>query len=382
MEELLRKYEGRIPNVILSNLSKETNKRNLNEKEVEKVLQILEDIYENTRIDAGEAIGVITAESFGEPATQMTLNVFHFAGVAEMSVSLGLPRLIEIFDARKTLKTPMMTVYLVDPVNKDPKKVKKIAALIKETKLREVATEFTINLVKLQVDVGLNMRKIRSLGLDDKAILNSVKEGLKNVDVRLGNDKLILKTKEEDLTELYKIKEKVKSLSVSGVKEIRQVLPVKSGNEFLILTAGSNLKEVFKMKDVDEIRTVSNDIYETRKVLGIEAARQLIIKEASKVLEEQGLDVDIRHIILIADLITSSGEIKGVTRSGITGEKESVLARASFETPIKHIVNATLIGEEDKLSSVIENVMLNQPVPLGTGLPDLIVKMNGEKEWA
>ena len=84
--------------------------------------------------------------------------------------------------------------------------------------------------------------------------------------------------------------------------------------------------------------------------------------------------------MFIADVMTTSGMIKGITRSGITGEKKSVLARASFETPLKHIINASLIGEEDELNSVIENVMLNQPVPLGTGLPDLVAKMKSEEE--
>ena len=131
------------------------------------------------------------------------------------------------------------------------------------------------------------------------------------------------------------------------------------------------------MKDVDASRTTTNDIFEIFKVLGIEATRQAIINETSKIYEDQGLDVDVRHMMFMADIITNSGKIKGITRSGITSEKESVLARASFETPIKHIINASLVGEEDKLNSVIANVMLNQPVPLGTGLPDLVLKISG-----
>ena len=107
-------------------------------------------------------------------------------------------------------------------------------------------------------------------------------------------------------------------------------------------------------------------------------ARQAIINEASKVIEDQGLDIDMRHIIFIADVMTKTGDIKGITRSGITGEKESVLARASFEIPIRHIINASLIGEEDHLNSVIENVLLNQVVPLGTGLPGLVAKMKSK----
>jgi DNA-directed RNA polymerase subunit A" len=143
----------------------------------------------------------------------------------------------------------------------------------------------------------------------------------------------------------------------------------------MILCAGSNLKEVLKLDEVDTTRTVTNDLFETQAVLGIEAARQAIITEAQKVIEEQGLNVNIRHIMTVADVMTSRGVIKGITRSGISGEKNSVLARASFETPMKHLVNASLTGEVDYLNSIIENIMLNQPVPIGTGLPDLVAKM-------
>ncbi len=325
--------------------------------------------------------GLETFTTFDGIVTHNTLNVFHFAGVAEVSVSAGLPRLIELFDARKTLKTPMMNIYIKSPYNKDPLKVRNIAARIKQIKLREVATDITINVPKLQIEVGFNKKKMKFFGLNEGEITKVVANEINGAEVRLGTDKIIIKPKdaENELLELYKLKEKTKIVFIGGVKGIKQVLPVKSGNEFMILTAGTNLKEVLKLKDVDEIRTISNDLHEIRKVLGIEATRQAIINEAVKVMEAQGLDVDLRHIMLMADLITSSGNIKGITRSGITGEKESVLARASFETPITHIINASLSGEEDFLNSVIENVMLNQPVPLGTGLPDLIVKMNKEK---
>ena len=98
------------------------------------------------------------------------------------------------------------------------------------------------------------------------------------------------------------------------------------------------------------------------------------------VLEEQGMPVDIRHILLVADLMCMSGELKGITRHGITSQKTSVLARASFEIPLKHLIDASTVGETDKLSSVVENIMINQPIPVGTGLPDLIVKMDKSKE--
>ncbi len=309
--------------------------------------------------------------------THNTLNVFHFAGVAEVSVTQGLPRLIEILDARKAIHTPSMEIYLKKEHAKDPLEVKRIATLIKETSLKEVVTEFSINLNKLQLEMALNKQKLKDLKITPDELVNILTENLKTVKVKREEDVIILKLKtaENELMETYKLKEKLKDLYIKGVKDISHVLPVKNQNEFMIITAGSNLKDVLTIPEVDEARTYTNDIFEINEVLGIEAARGAIMKEVSKVIEDQGLDVDVRHIMLIADLMTIGGVIKGITRSGITGEKRSVLAKASFETPLKHIINASLVGEEDELNSVIENVMLNQPIPLGTGLPDLVTKM-------
>ncbi len=323
--------------------------------------------------------GLETYTTFEGLIPHNTLNVFHFAGVAEVSVSLGLPRIIELFDARKIIKTPRMEIYLKAPHNKDPVKVRKIASRIKQVSLKEVVTDIAIDLSKLEINIFLNRKKLRDLGINDDQLLKTVTESMKNLSVRLNEDKLIIKPKSEEneLQNLYKLKEKLKEVHISGIEDIEQVLPIKENNEFMIIAAGTNLKEVLEIKEVDGTRTTSNDIFEIFKVLGIEATRQAIINETTKIYEDQGLDVDVRHMMFMADVITNSGKIKGITRSGITGEKESVLARASFETPIKHIVNASLVGEEDRLNSVIENVMLNQPVPLGTGLPDLVLKVSG-----
>ena len=181
--------------------------------------------------------------------------------------------------------------------------------------------------------------------------------------------------KDDSLNDMYKLKEKIKDIYVKGVKGISQVLPIRQGEEFIIITAGTNLKEVLTLDFVDSTRTMSNSIHEIAKVFGIEAARQAIINEVYKVIENQGLNVDVRHIMLVSDIMCVSGSVKGITRYGVVSDKSSVLARASFETPIRHIIEASLVGETDRLTSVVENVMLNQPVPIGTGLPGLVTKV-------
>ena len=124
-------------------------------------------------------------------------------------------------------------------------------------------------------------------------------------------------------------------------------------------------------------KVITNDIHEVSQILGIEAARKLIVGEINKVISSQGLAVDSKHAMLIADTMTNSGAVKGITRMGIISDKSSILARASFETPVKQFVQATKTGKKDKLASVIENIILNQPVPVGTGLPGLLVKVTG-----
>lgn len=344
------------------------------------VIKRIKQEYENAKISPGESIGIITAESFGEPGTQMILRTFHFAGVAEAEVTLGLPRLIELFDARKEPSTPRTEIYLKHGMSKDKDSVKAIAAQLVETKLQDITSEISLNLTQTKIEIILDKKKMRDLKINDAYLEKTIEANLKKIKVSFNQDKLIIKPQDEeyDLKQLFQLKEKSKDIHIKGIKGITQVSPIFNGNEFVILASGANLKDVFKIEGVDGSRTKTNDIFMMAEVLGIEAARQNIINEAINVIKQQGLDIDIRHIMLLADAMTNSGKIKGITRSGITAEKESVLARASFETPLKHIVNASLIGEEDTLNSVIENVMVNQAVPLGTGLPDLIAKMRSK----
>ncbi|MBI5392204.1 DNA-directed RNA polymerase subunit A'' [Candidatus Woesearchaeota archaeon] len=373
----------KLPDHIQQEVDEHFKKYKPSEKQKQEILKRVTSMTEDAAIAPGEAIGIITAESFGEPSTQMTLNTFHFAGVAEMNVTVGLPRLIEIFDARKLPSTPKMEIYLKPKYCKTTEQVRLLALKIKETKLSDVLEEISLNIAKSHVEAILDKKRLRDLELKAATIFEKLRDGLKGVDVKEGKEKehFLLKPKEKatDLSELYRLKEKAKIIHLAGLKGITQVLPVKEGEGYVVHCAGSNLKDALAMEEVDASRVMTNHIFEIGEILGAEAARAAIINEALKVIKNQGLDIDIRHIMFLADVMTRTGEIKGVTRTGITGEKESVIARASFETPIKHIINASLIGERDDLMSVVENVILNQPVPLGTGLPGLVAKENNNE---
>ena len=383
MDKLLNEYANRLPKRILEDIKDYIEKKgSMNQAKLKKILDNTVEEYENAKVQSGEAVGVIAAESIGEPGTQMTLNTFHFAGVAEMNVTLGLPRIIEILDGRKQIKTPAMEIYLKPPYSKG-KGIREFAVSLKETKLNDVALEFSISLLDSEIEVKLDKEKMKNLGLTNSQVISSFSKQLKGFTVKDNKDSILLKSrsKEESLNEVYKAKEKIKDIHITGVKDINQVLPVKRGEEYIIVTSGSNLSEVLQLEGIDTFRTTTNNIFEIWEVLGVEAARQAIINEVFKVIENQGFNVDIRHIMLVADTMCVSGSIKGITRYGVVSEKASALARASFETPIKHIINAALVGEVDQLNSVVENVMLNQAVPVGTGVPDLIMKpKDGKKQ--
>ncbi len=331
-------------------------------------------LHTGKKVAPGEAIGIVTAQSFGEPSTQMVLNVFHFAGVQEMQVTLGLPRLIEIFDARKTPSTPLMEVYL-DADHNNEKDARIMAEKIREVKLKDIVSSIKVNFSEKKIEVFLDSNVVKRIHTTNAIVSQNLEA--KGFKLKLKGDSMVLNLEKQDFKEIYKTKERLKDIIVSGIKGVHQVLVVKRDKNFVILTAGSNLEAIMDLKGVNKERTISNDIHEVARVLGVEAARETVIREIKKVIESQGLDIDERHLKLVADAMTSSGEIKGVTRMGIISEKSSILARASFETPIKQFVNASIKNSKDELASVIENIILNQPVPVGTGLPGLLVKVTG-----
>lgn len=392
-----------LPERIAAEIEKLAKEQKLSEKEKQKLYQNATKNYLKSQVDPGEAVGIVSAQSLGEPGTQMTMRTHHFVGVAQLNVTLGLPRIIEIFDARKDPKTPSMMIYLKSPHNKSRQAAEKIAARLKRVTLKELAKEIILNLAELSTTISLEKEELELHGVKSDRIARAIEQQAK---AKVEGSGLTLKVtaKDQDIKKIYRFKEKLKDVTVAGIKDITAVLPVlrrytkeqvlqifgdlksvvelnaDEYGEFAIQTFGSNLKDVLQAEGVDEVRTTTNNIIEISKVLGIEAARQAIVDEAVSVLQEQGMDVDIRHILLVADMMCSTGEVKGITRHGITSQKTSVLARASFEIPLKHLIDASIAGETDKLSSVIENVMINQPVPVGTGLPGLIVKMLREKE--
>jgi len=349
--------------------------------QAEKIIKKLEEIYKKMLYEAGEAIGVVAAQSISEPATQMTMRTYHTAGSVVKQVSLGLPRLIEILDARREATTPIMQLYL-DEKHNDKESATKIAKQIKETILKNMVMEDIIDLVNLVVEIKLDTSYLNDLEMTKEDLMKLLNKQVRGFDVILEGNKIVLKAKKEDVTirDLQKAKLKLFEIRLKGIAGIEQAMVTKENNEWIITTIGSNLKKVIKIEGVDPKRIYSNNIKEIEKLFGIEAARNAIIKEACNTLSDQGLDVDPRHIILVADMMTIDGEVRAIGRYGVAGSKRSVLARANFETTVKHLTDAAVKGEIDHLDAIIENVLINQVAPVGTCVCDIVFKPKKAKK--
>ena len=267
------------------------------------------DLFEKAMIEPGEAAGVVTAQSIGEPGTQMTLRTFHFAGVKERNVTLGLPRLIELVDARKKPVTPTMDIYLDDEHKLSREKALEVAKRIIFTRISDlvnkVDTDYSGNL-----SFFFSEKKIADRGTSIQEIHEVLKSSKKRYEVTINEDSLVIKvslSQEPDAQTLLTLRNKLLNARVKGVPDIERVTIVKQNDEWVIQTAGSNLAKVVLVEGIDVSRITTNNVFEIWQTLGIEAARTALVKEVTNTLEEQGLEVDIRHIMLVADLMTSKG---------------------------------------------------------------------------
>lgn len=400
IQEIATKELGApLPPLVVTELKEKLNHLRLTPSDATKVVREVARRFRHAVVDAHESVGIIAAQSIGEPGTQMTLRTFHYAGVAEMNVTLGLPRLIELVDARRVPSTPMMTVHVDRKLRADRDAVQKIALQIEVTTVPDVASIGTV-VEDLKVVVSPQAALLDARGVRRADLEASLAENLdlRLFEVRPGSGsgetrsfEIHLKSsaqgeaksrKEESVEEMpYKklliASEEAKAIRIKGVTGIRRALIRKEKDEYVIYTEGSNLEGVLDIPGVDGVRTTTNSVFEIYRVYGIEAARAALIHEANRTLAEQGLVVDIRHLMLVADVMTNEGDIRAIGRHGISGKKTSVLARAAFEITAAHLLHAAITGEVDELKGVAENIIVGQPITLGTGAVNLVYRPLG-----
>ena len=379
----------------------------------------------------GDGIGTVAAQSIGEPATQMTLNTFHFAGVSAKNVTLGVPRLKEIINIAKSIKTPSLTIALKPELAGDRTRAKDCQASLEYTTLHSVAAvtevhydpdptdtvieedrEFVRAYYEMpdeDVDPSrmspwlLRIELNREMMVDKKLLMADVAERI-NEDFAgdlscIFNDdnseKLVLRIRimnpegvkyedasTEDEVFLKRLETQMLSnLALRGIPDIKKVFIreakqnainsktelFEKTTEWMLDTEGVNLLEVMAHPDVDFTRTTSNHLIEVIQVLGIEAVRNTLLRELRGVIEFDGSYVNYRHLAILVEVMTYRGHLMSITRHGINRVETGPLMRCSFEETVDILMEASAFSERDNMTGPSENIMLGQFCPIGTG---------------
>lgn len=402
----------------------------LNQKAFEWVMGEVEARFNQSIVAPGEMCGTLAAQSIGEPATQMTLNTFHYAGVSSKNVTLGVPRLKEIINVARNLKTPITYVYLQPDIARDIIRAKAVQTELAHTTLKTVTSsveifydpvingtaieddrdfvdaffavpdpevEMTMNyqspwLLRFELDRA----KMLDKGLQMAEVANRISATFeKDLFVIWSEDnaeKLVIRCRaineEKDMDEDDEEDTLLKQLEISmlddislgGIEGIDRVFMVEkpkmiintSGelgrqDEWVLETDGINLRKVLCVDGVDAVRSYSNSCVEVTEVLGIEAGRASLLRELRQVIEFDASYVNYRHLSLLCDLMTHRGTLMAITRHGINRTDSGALMRCSFEETVEILMEAASIGEKDDCKGVAENILLAQLAPLGTG---------------
>jgi DNA-directed RNA polymerase subunit A" len=355
--------------------------------QADEIARATEAQYLDTRVDPLDPVGTVSAQSIGEPGTQMTMNTFHYAGVAEIDVTQGLPRLIELVDARKTPDTPMMTVYLEEEYAEERERAHEVVWNLEATKilaLGDISTNVADMLVQIDLNEDTLMERWPTVDSVDEVaheIAETIESSLGVTTTRADTTVIEFGPDEPSYRTLLQLVEQLREVVFKGIEDVSRVVirkeETEQGEEYVLYTEGSAFGKALAIEGVDASRSTCNNIHEIYRNLGVEAARESIIEETMNTLEEQGLDdVNIRHLMLVSDIMTNRGTIESIGRHGISGNKQSVLARAAFEVTVNHLLDAAIHGEVDDLNGVTENVIVGKPIKLGTG--DVNLRMAGK----
>ena len=331
--------------------------------------------YRKALSQPGDPVGAIAAQSIGEPGTQMTLKTFHFAGVASMNITLGVPRIREIINFTKNISTPVIYAKLLQ--ENDLIAAKIVKGRIEKTKLSEIILYIkeVISSKGSYLIVKLNTEAIEFLKLEitinqiKEAILRSKKLKLKDKNVFVeSNLKLKIEPPDTSRENLYFsmqiIKKRLGSVVVSGLETVSRAVinkrdkkPGEVHDSYVLAIEGTGLKDIMRTPGIDHRHCLSNNIDEIEKVLGIEAARATIINEIRFTMSSHSITVDIRHLQLVADLMTFKGAVLGFQRFGMVKMKDSVLLHSSFEKTNDILFDSAFHSRTDVIKGVSECII-------------------------
>ncbi|KAI0473232.1 DNA-directed RNA polymerase III subunit RPC1 [Xylariaceae sp. FL0804] len=367
----------------------------VSEKTLKQFVGLCLEKHKKATVEPGHAVGAIGAQSIGEPGTQMTLKTFHFAGVAGMSITQGVPRIKEIINASKTISTPVITCPLENDENLEAAKI--VRARIEKTYIEDVLRfmddewqpnrafmTLHINTETLEgMHLGITLEDIKNAIIKQKKLKilagdittfpqdASIEISVRHPDSdgkRAPRSKAALAEAMSDLTvRMSHLKRVLPSVPVSGYPEATRAIVQKDdkSDKHTILVEGYGLRQCMNTEGVIGTKTISNNVLECRDVLGIEAARTTIAKEISAVMNDMGIDP--RHMQLLADVMTYKGDIYGITRFGLAKMRDSTLQLASFEKTADHLFDAAAGMKADPIEGVSEKIIMGETMSIGTG---------------
>jgi DNA-directed RNA polymerase II subunit RPB1 len=421
--------------------------------------------YKRSIIAPGEMVGIIAAQSIGEPTTQMTLNTFHFAGVASKSnVTRGVPRIEEILSLSENPKNPSCTVFMHTDQEENQENAQNIMNKIENTTLKslvdsvkicfdpddlntlmeedsELITQFK-EFENMLDDCGnankdeaeksnwiIRMELNAENMLDKNITIEDINFAIKNVysdelDCLFGDynsdnivfrirlNSVIKKIKEKNnntkpldqSNEIYLIQnfqdQLLNNMVLRGVKDIGRVIPRKITDSvtekdgkyarrdiWVLDTVGTNLLDLLSVDYVDTTRTITNDIQEIYRVLGIEAARQAIFDEISEVIEFDSTYINYHHLSLLCDRMACNDKMVSIFRHGINNDNIGPIAKASFEETPEMFLKAARHAELDPMRGVSANVMCGQEGYFGTSAFQVLLDLDkfteiSAEEWS
>ncbi|KAG5756272.1 hypothetical protein H9Q69_000549 [Fusarium xylarioides] len=349
--------------------------------------------YKKAHVEPGHAVGAVGAHSIGEPGTQMTLKTFHFAGVAGMSITQGVPRIKEIINASKAISTPVITCPLEN--NEQIEAARVVKGRIEKTYisdvLRFVEDEWrtTEGNVVLQIDSAALSDMHLGIGPYDiaEAICKQRKLKVQRDDLSIDGERIIVRVRDvtdpatkrttarskaaaaetgDMLLRANFLRRSLPNVPISGYPEAtRAIIQTSEQSTHTVLVEGYGLRECMTTEGVIGTKARTNNVMECRDVLGIEAARTTIADEIGEVMGDMGIDP--RHMQLLADVMTYKGEVLGITRFGLSKMRDSVLQLASFEKTPDHLFEAAAGMKTDQIEGVSECIIMGQTMSVGTG---------------
>jgi DNA-directed RNA polymerase II subunit RPB1 len=430
------------PNQILIN-------KRFNKNSVTYLLELILKYYKSSIVAPGEMVGMIAAQSIGEPTTQMTLNTFHFAGVASKSnVTRGVPRIEECLSLTENIKNPSITIYLKPEEQTSAEKAQELKYNLEYTKVKDITKNVSIyfdpdnfsTLIEADLPLIAQYKQFiemmddtievpddetskwvirfefdkeemldRNISIDDVhyAIQNGYKDKVNCIYSDYNSDKLIFRIKIEDFNrkkkniqenldqsdEIYMLQniqesilnniiiKGIKNISKVNLRKITDTRVMENGNfnnieTWVLDTIGTNLIETLSLDGIDNSRTISNDIMETYKVLGIEAARQTILNEILEVIQFDGTYINYHHVSMLADRMTTNKKLVSIFRHGINNDDIGPIAKASFEETPEMFIRAAKHAELDNMRGVSANVMCGQLGYFGTSSFQIVLDVN------